>query len=91
MLIYALKAALAVLGGLVLWMAPVLQHWVVYLLWGPILGAVFCVGYAESVDYTSQGPIRRPDWAKGLSVAVVHVISVTVVWWFVTTKFAPLY
>lgn len=61
MLIYALKVALAVAGGLVLWIVPVLQHWVVYLLWGPIVGVVFCVGYAESVDYTSQGPIHRPD------------------------------
>ena len=84
------KLVLAVAVGIGLWLIPPLQHWLVYLVWSPILGIVFVWAYSEYRDVAVEEPHWRFDVRRGLVIGLTHIISSTGVWIVVTRFFSRL-
>lgn len=66
---------------------PFLQHWIFYVLWGPVYALV-------EVWFNSQTTVRDrktgknvagpPDLVGGLIVGLTHFVAVTIVWYAVS-------
>lgn len=83
------ETVFAVVGGLVLWLVPFLQHWLLYVAWGPCLAVVTVWAYSSDRDMTSG--VARPAIARGLIVGIAHLIAVSSVWWLVTEVLPDVY
>lgn len=81
------KIALAFLGGLVLWFIPTLHNWIIYFIWGPLLGMTFVWAYWKVRMRTDDGFNWIKNPVRAFIIGVIHVIAVTCVW-FAVTKFA---
>jgi hypothetical protein len=75
-------AALAVLGGIVIRIIPFLQHWAIYVAWGPILGSVLV--WACSFDRDERTDEWNREWLGAMIVGFTHLAAVTGVWLAVT-------
>jgi hypothetical protein len=75
-------AAYAVAGGIVIHILPFLQHWAVYVVWGPILGGVLV--WACSFDRDVRTDEWKRDFLGALIVGITHLVAVTAVWSAVT-------
>lgn len=65
--------------GFIVWMLSILQHWVVYAVWGPVLAAVLFWASLED---------REPSLGRrlcgSLLVSGVHLITVAALWYAIT-------
>lgn len=78
------KIVLSIIGGIAIWFIPLLQNWLVYLFWGPVLGGVFVWMYWETRDVSADNPQHQPNPVRAFIIGLTHIISVTIIWMLVT-------
>lgn len=86
------KVVFALPGGVAIWMFPLLQNWVIYLLWGPVLGVTLGWASSEYRDVASGNSEWRPCVGSGILIGAVHLVSVSGIWVLVSyLKQRPLF
>ncbi len=78
------KIVLSILGGIAIWFIPLLQNWLVYIFWGPVLGGVFVWMYWGVRDVSADIPQWHPNPSRAFIIGLTHVIAVTIVWMLAT-------
>lgn len=74
------KVVFALPGGIAIWMIPALQNWFVYVIWGPILGALLGWASSEYQDVASEEPKWKLCVGSGILIGMVHLLAVSGIW-----------
>jgi hypothetical protein len=85
------KIVFAIIGGFLLWLMPALQHWLVYLVWSPVMSVAFAWAYSCVLDIASENPQWKPAIGRGLIIGITHLIATSVVWALVKTAIPRLH
>ena len=83
-LLAAQKIVFAIVAGVAVWLVPVLQHWLVYFAWGPVLGCVFIWAYWKSQDLSGEKVEFRSTPVAAIIVGGAHIVAVSIVWLLIT-------
>lgn len=83
-LLAAQKIVFAIVAGVAVWLVPLLQHWLVYVVWGPVLGCVFIWAYWECRDVSSEKAEWRSTPMAAIIVGGTHIVAVSLVWLLIT-------